>query len=111
NGRTKYNFIVHPGAKLADVKLHIQGANSIALNNGSLDIATNLSTLKETVPNSYFTIDDSKTEVHAGFIQNSDGSYGLNVAEPIPANATLTVDPMPNISWGTYYVVGNEDAR
>jgi hypothetical protein len=105
----KYNFIVHAGAKLNDIKLDIKGANSITQKNSSLVLATNLSDIEETVPNSYYNLNEQKTNAHASFAKNNDGTYGLNVAENIPANATLVIDPLPNILWGTYYGGGGGD--
>jgi hypothetical protein len=102
-GTPKYNFILHAGAKLSDIKLDIKGANSITQKNNGLILATNLSDIEESVPNSYYSLNEQKTNAHANFIKNSDGTYGLNVAENIPANAELVIDPLPLILWGSYY--------
>ncbi|MCD6065033.1 MAG: hypothetical protein K0R82_2944 [Flavipsychrobacter sp.] len=101
--KPKYNFILHPGAKLADIKLDIKGAKSITQNGNGLSIATTLTTLEETVPYSYYSLAAGKTEVNAKLQANSDGSYGVSVSQNIPANATLVIDPMPNVQWATYY--------
>jgi hypothetical protein len=111
NGHAKYNFIVHPGAQLSDIKLDIKGANNISINNNDLELSTNLSVVKESVPYAYYSLNDKKTTVQAGFVKNMDGSYGFSAAGTIPANAILVIDPVPDIVWGTYYGLDNEDSR
>jgi hypothetical protein len=101
--KPKYNFIIHAGAKLSDIKLDIKGANKIAAVNNSLLLETNLSVVEESVPNSYYSINEQKSTVHAGFVKNNDGTYGLKVVENIPVNAELVIDPFPQIQWGTFY--------
>jgi hypothetical protein len=101
--KPKYNFILHAGANLADIKLDIKGAKSITQNGNGLSIATAITTLEETVPHSHYILASASTEVTAKLQAHADGTYGVFVSQTIPANATLVIDPMPNVQWATFY--------
>lgn len=101
--KPKYNFILHPGANLGDIKLDIKGARSITQNGNGLRIATTITTLEETLPHSFYTQASGKTDVTAKLQANGDGTYGISVLQNIPANSTLVIDPVPTVRWGTFY--------
>ncbi len=102
----EYNFILHPSAKLEDIKFRINGAESI-LDKGSININVKFGVLKETIPASWFEGNESEnTEL---FFQSfGNNVYGLESKIDIDENlkkSTLIIDPVPVRLWGTYYGV------
>lgn len=92
----KYDFVVHPGAKVSDIQLKYDGTTSMKLaSNGSLYIVTPLGSLTEETPYSYEA--GSKKMVTSTFILKDNmvsfktGAY----------KNTLVIDP--GVKWGTYF--------
>ena len=92
----KYNFIVHPNGKLADIQLHYVGAKGINLNkNGNINIVSSNGNFEETIPNSYALETGKNISVH--YLHLKNGLYGFNACNN-NAKETLVIDP-----WCTYY--------
>ena len=102
NGKPKYDFIVRPGAQLADIAFAINGAQEITASASGLILKNSISTLTETIPASYLTTKESTKKIIVNFEKKADGSFGFKTNERIPENATLTIDPTPNRLWATY---------
>ena len=102
NGKPKYDFIVRPGARLADIAFSINGAQEITASTKGLLLKNSIATLTESIPASYLSTKDSYKKIIVNFEKKSDGSYGFKTNELIPENATLTIDPTPNRLWATY---------
>lgn len=102
NGKPKYDFIVRPGARLADIAFSINGAQEITASTKGLILKNSIATLTELIPASYLSTKDSYKKILVNFEKKSDGSYGFKTNELIPETATLTIDPTPNRLWATY---------
>lgn len=50
NGQLKYDFIVHPGGKVSDIKLEFDGLDELVLRNEELYMTTSLGTVKDSKP-------------------------------------------------------------
>lgn len=99
DGKLKYNFILHPGVKIEDIKLQFNGASKTELTEmGEIKIITKAGTLLETIPESYY-INKKAVDIKFKYFSKNifvfDGKY-LN-------SNTLIIDPSPYRIWGSYY--------
>lgn len=98
--KVEYDFIVHPGGKVSDIKLQYGGASSLKVNgDGSLTATTPMGSVTEQKPSSYSVPADGMeptTTVASSFnLQNNTLSF--NAAS---YSGTLVIDP--SLEWGTY---------
>lgn len=97
NGQLKYDFILHPGAKVNDIKFKYNGAKNSFLKGNSLIIETDYNTIEEGEPFTYF--ENSKEEVSSRFkIENDIISFDLDIDQ---VDQEIIIDP--TITWATYY--------
>jgi len=95
NGNVKYEFIVHPGGNVSDIKLKYGGASSLKLEADGNFMAENpLGIIKENKPVSF---QENGAPVASAFVLNND-LLSFSVA---PYNGVLIIDPA--ISWSTYF--------
>lgn len=98
NTPVKYDFVVHPGGKVSDIRLQYGGATTLALNaNGSLTAQTPMGKVTEQTPVSYVQENDAPARTIASSFNLRKNTLGFNVA---PYSGTVTIDP--GIVWGTY---------
>ena len=101
----KYNFIVHTGGNIADIKLHYKGANKTQLQNGNINIVVAHTSFIERIPLSYE--EESGKEIKVSYLQIAKNQYGFQ-SEQYNTKQTLVIDPTPERIWGTYY--GNNNS-
>jgi len=94
-GIVKYDFIVHPGGKVSDIRIRYKGADDIAINKGALTVKTALGSITEPAPYTYDAV--TKQEIHSAYALQ-DGVLTFDVA---PHSGTLVIDPI--LEWATYY--------
>ncbi len=103
----EYNFILHPGADLADIKIRYQGALKTHFNPDYLDLQLSMGSLRESIPSSFWA--ESKQEVPLTYRlidqdQQPEGSITVGFTGPSGAlNQTLVIDPIPSLKWSTYF--------
>lgn len=95
----KYNFILHPGADMSQIKMLFEGQDKISLNDNSLLIETSLGVLKENKIES-FTSSGENVNVNAT-LENNILTYQIENAVVLKENESLIIDPP--LVWGTYY--------
>ena len=98
----KYNFIVHPGANVADIKLQVNGAKSTQIKpSGALEISSSDFTLEDRIPLSYELDQTEKmgATITAKFVKFSKDEIGIST-DGYDVSKTLVIDP---VSWSTYY--------
>jgi hypothetical protein len=103
----KYDFIVHPGGKPADIKMNYKHSKNIKINtDGSVSIKTELGEIAEGVPVCW--LNDHEKNVDAGFIiQDNMLQFKLDNYDK---SKTLTIDP--TLIWSRYFGgSGNDDVR
>lgn len=105
NGATKYNFILHKGANIADIKLQFNGQDALSLKENYISIITKQGEVKETIPKSYYS--DSKQGVDIHFRQLNENTFGF-VGE-YDNEKSIIIDPSPVRVWSTYFGGGAED--
>lgn len=104
-GAFKYNFIVRPGGKLADIRLRFRGARELALTNDGIQVMGRLGTFTERIPACSWTIGDKTRSMEGRFVRVPNGDIGiaLDRGTAVPPGATMTIDPQPDLHWCTYY--------
>ncbi len=96
----KYNFILHPGARIADIKLKINGANSTAISeDGSISMVSALGIIEEKIPYSFQITNGAESAIQARFKKTGNNLFGIDALNYDAAN-TLVIDPTP---WATYF--------
>jgi gliding motility-associated-like protein len=96
----KYDFIIHPGGNIDDIRLKYNGANEVALTQGKLNIYyADGQILTEEQPFSYFEADNIEQDIHF-LVDNSTGIIGFT-SESNVFQQTLIIDPA--INWATYF--------
>jgi hypothetical protein len=109
-GTTKpveYNFIVHPGADVSQIKMRYTGALENDLVNGNLELKLAHTSLTESIPSSWIKETGKFVEVEYREIARDNKSIVLGFSAYMKvAKSTLIIDPVPNLDWGTYYGAG-----
>ncbi len=91
----KYDFIVHPGGNVADIRMRYEGATELKIADGALVAVTPYGSITEDAPYSY--MQDGGAAVASKYILDGNelrfdvGRYA----------GTLIIDP--KIGWATYY--------
>ena len=71
-GVLKYEFHLHPGARLSDIKLAYAGAHNLTIaRTGALQIKTGLGLLRDAPPVSYQLISGKRVSVHSRYVVTS----------------------------------------
>lgn len=95
-------FTVHPPGKVADIKLRIEGAKSLRVNNeGELEVSTELGTVRYSRPVAFQEINGRKVDVEVAYILATTETdttpvgaiYGFKVGD-YDRTASLTIDPL-----------------
>ncbi|MES2763894.1 MAG: gliding motility-associated C-terminal domain-containing protein [Bacteroidota bacterium] len=100
----KYDFIVHPGANPALIKLIYDSEKPLNIDSkGNIQLTTKLGTLTENAPYSY--IQETQKEVKTGFIKKQINKHQTEVifdidTLAIASDQTLIIDPQ--LEWGTF---------
>lgn len=95
NGQLKYDFVVHPGGNVLDIKIKYKGADKIETSEGNVTIHTAMGSITEQAPYSYNA--DTKEQIASSF-EVSGNVLRFGVAE---YDGTLVIDPW--LEWATYY--------
>src|SRR6266540_3245112 len=79
-GRLKYEFVLRPGAKVADIRLAYRGAAAPSLDRaGNLLVPTPLGVLRDERPGSYQEIGGRRVPVASRFSLGANHGFGINV--------------------------------
>jgi len=97
----KYNFVVHAGANLSDIRLQYKGAPFKA-SGQTLIFNTSQGEFKESIPASWLIKNGSNQTVEVNYFLINEQTIGFNCKQDI-SGFDLVVDPNPDRLWGTYY--------
>ncbi len=110
DGKIEYDWVIHPGASLDDVRLQISGADKIDVDNsGILRIRHPFGTYRHSIPLAFQTIDGKMESVTAGFRIDSDGRVGIRAGNFNPDHP-LTIDPVIEMKYSSYFGGRNYDS-
>ncbi len=101
----KFDYIIHPGANLQQIKFKILGGET-KIKNNELIINTSLGHLVESIPLSYILETAESIEIKYTLFENKE--FGLFCEKSI-IRGTLIIDPTPNLSWATYHGGSSND--
>lgn len=93
----KYDFIVHPGGSVDDIKMEYEDLDDIELLNDQLYLHTSLGEVVEWKPYAYQVIDDKQVEVTVKYTLQGD-RVGFEVLGRYDRSATLIIDPVVVLS-------------
>ena len=103
-GNVKYNFVLHPGATLSDIKMKFTGFNSADLKEKNLIMQVDHGILTENIPASYWLEDHTPVDVNYQMIEYSGSSMLIGFSDhPDKISRTMIIDPVPDLDWATYY--------
>lgn len=92
--KVEYDFIVHPGGKVSDIRLQYSGTSKLTIGSGQLTATTPMGTITEAAPISH----DATGKAIATAFRLQGNIVTFDVAT---YSGTLTIDP--TLSWSTYY--------
>ncbi len=98
----KYDFVLHPGADITDIKLRYRGAESVKLKNNRLVVETKLFPLIEEIPMAWAN-DDMQDQRQVNYTLEGD----LIGFETDSAFNTLCIDP--TVNWATFFETNTMD--
>ncbi len=97
----EYNFIVHPGADINQIKLRYVGATATSLSKqNSVVLQTSNGKLEEKIPMSFEQA--TKKIVDVQYVQTNANTYGFK-SGTYNRKQTLIIDPSPTRIFGSYY--------
>jgi hypothetical protein len=103
----KYDFIVHPGGEPEDIKISVQGANGLELdNNDDLKIKTKLGELIDTNLEIYQNIDSSILRIDCSFKIMDLFTYGYEIISEYDKDRILIIDPIFTLEYSTFVGTG-----
>ena len=96
----EYNFIIHPGGKISDIRLKFNGAKT-TVRNGILSMKLRFGEMQENIPNSW--IENNEKETLSVNFKNLDGqTFGFESSIDT-SEKTIVIDPTPTRIWGSYF--------
>jgi hypothetical protein len=98
----EYNFIVHPGADAAQIRMKYNSGSEISLKDGMIEMNLAFGKLKEKIPASYTQQDGSSLAVQYQPLDEAANLYAFNVPD-YDHRKTLVIDPTPQLVWASYY--------
>ena len=97
-GTLKYDLILHPGAKLSDIQFKYDGVSSITKKGKDFEINTEVRSLHESIPASFW--EEDKTPVNVEYFLMDDNTFGFAADGIETVSRTLVIDP--TLAWATY---------
>lgn len=96
----EYNFIIHPGADVSQISIRYKGVDFSEMKNNSVRLYVPNGIIEEKIPHTY--ISETKKPCVALYVEKGINTYGIKV-KGAEKSKTLVIDPMPVLSWGTYF--------
>ena len=96
----EYNFLVHPGGKMSDIKMRFKGAKT-KLKDGKLSMNLRFGEMQENIPNSWIE-NDRKQSIAVNYKELGNQTFGFKTDTNI-SDKTIVIDPVPTRIWGSYY--------
>src|SRR5262245_17897291 len=98
SGSLKYEFLVHAGARLSDIRFAYAGAKGLSIDDsGALRIETAMGPLRDAPPVSHQLVDGVRVPVESRYelISSADGEqqYGFDIGAGYRPDRDLVIDP------------------
>ncbi len=102
----KYDFIVHPGGNVSDIKLAYEGHENMSLSNqGELTVVSSLGEIEEGKPFTYQSVSGKRVPISSHY-RLKDGVVQFET-ESFDPSLPLVIDP--TLKWASYY--GNQHSE
>ncbi|WP_027385581.1 DUF7948 domain-containing protein [Chryseobacterium gregarium] len=102
----EYNFIIHPGGKISDIKMKFNGAPT-SVKDHKLLMKIRFGEMFENIPNSWIA-GNKKENIDVSFKDLGEQTFGFN--SPLnSSNKIIVIDPVPTRVWGSYVGGSNAD--
>lgn len=103
----EYNFIVHPGGKISDIKMSFRGAKT-DLKEGKICMRLRFGEMQENIPSSWISGSHSKKNIKVEYKEISKNIFGF-LSDFDTSEDVIVIDPMPTRIWGTFYGGAGEE--
>ncbi len=98
NGSLKYEFVVHPGGDVNDIRFTYDGSDNLEVSeSGELNVVNGFGPFRENTPYTFYK--DSGSPVRSSFVAK-DGQIGFQLGD-YDTSKSVVIDP--TITWSTYY--------
>lgn len=106
----EYNFILHPGACLADVQLAYSGMSALTLEEDMLRLQLADVVLREEIPVSFWSDDRQSVDIDYQILAGTPEAVIVGFSAPLAEiHRTLVIDPIPHLDWATYLGGSGDD--
>lgn len=102
----EYNFLVHPGGKISDIKMKFKGAKT-KLKDGKLSMNLRFGEMQENIPNSWIE-NDRKQSIAVNYKDLGNQTFGFE-SSINNSDKTIVIDPVPTRIWGSYFGGSGDD--
>jgi gliding motility-associated-like protein len=90
----EYDFILHPGADVKQIKMKYNGVEKPVIIDGQLHFNTPMGKSVEMAPVVYQVINGKNVPIKTKFVIYNDGTIGFEILEPYNSNHSLIIDPV-----------------
>ncbi len=99
DGLPEYNFVLHKGAVICDLRMKYQGTRQLTLKNGkTLQLGLKNGMLEENIPLSFVNDASQPVSVNYTIIGPNLIGFSINSSTPLP-EGKLVIDPVPTLRW------------
>nr|WP_314491570.1 T9SS type B sorting domain-containing protein [uncultured Chryseobacterium sp.] len=95
----EYNFILHPGGKVSDIKMKFNGALT-SIENNKLLMKVRFGNMQENIPQSWIE-GQVRENITVSFKDLGHQIFGFHSQIDV-SNKTIVIDPVPTRIWGSY---------
>lgn len=98
----EYDFIVHPGGQVSDIRLEMEGVKNLRLNKkGEIVFQTPMGELKKGSPYTYQKINGKEIRIESRYVLEADKTIRFEVGD-YDSNHPLIIDPIV-LAYATYF--------
>jgi gliding motility-associated-like protein len=90
----EYDFIIHPGADVNQIKMNYIGVKNVTIIDGQLYFNTPMGKSVELAPVVYQLVDGNKVAVKTRYIIHPDKTIGFEILEQYNTSKSLIIDPI-----------------
>ncbi len=106
DGNIKYDFIIHPGADAAQIRLRFEGTEGISVRGGALHINTSVGHVEERKPYAYQLINGKKIEIRCVYrVKGNEVTYVF--PQGYDRTELLVIDPV--VEFSTFTGAGSDN--
>jgi len=100
----EYNFILHPGADLSQIKIRYRGAINYQFTPDVLTLKLTMGEIKEHIPTSYWAKNQEQLDLHYRLIEQEGETLVVGFEGEVgQVQEELVIDPVPSLNWSTYF--------